>query len=442
VKAPVVLWAVTGAWAASLAELSVLRQRSFENGRFDLGNMTQAVWATAHGHPLQVTNLQGEQVSRLASHFDPLIAALAPLWLAWPSPDLLLVAQAVAIAFGALPVFRLARRHLGSEQAALGLALAYLLYPATQWLTLNEFHTVALATPLLLFAFDYLDQDQLLLFAVFALLAMTSKEEIGLVVAGFGAWYAIARGRRLEGTLVGVLGLAASVVAIKVVIPHFRGGESPFASRYGRDSVTHLISIHHAHYVVALLVPLMALPLLAPLALVAAIPEAALNLLSLNPFQSSIRFHYTAGLIPPLVIAAVLGCEKLVHHRPRLLRPIVAALLLVGVGSSLAVGAARLRAFRPTAHDHVAERALRLVPRDAVVSATNTLGAHLSARRRILSFPLQQDATWMAVDTTRLSYLERATPSARARAAYARLRQDRSWHVVFDSSGIVLLRRG
>ncbi|MDX6516569.1 MAG: putative rane protein, partial [Gaiellaceae bacterium] len=40
------------AYAALFAELSILRHHAFRTGRFDLGNMTQAVWATAHGHPL------------------------------------------------------------------------------------------------------------------------------------------------------------------------------------------------------------------------------------------------------------------------------------------------------------------------------------------------------------------------------------------------------
>ena len=78
---------------------------------------------------------------------------------------MLLVVQAVAIALGAVPVYWLARKHLGSAHAGVGFALAYLLYPATGWLTLNEFHPVALATPLLLFAFWYLDEDRLLPFA-------------------------------------------------------------------------------------------------------------------------------------------------------------------------------------------------------------------------------------------------------------------------------------
>ena len=63
--------------------------------------MTQAVWSTAHGDFLSVTDVQGEQISRLGSHFDPILAALAPLWWVWPSPEALLVLQAVVFALGA-----------------------------------------------------------------------------------------------------------------------------------------------------------------------------------------------------------------------------------------------------------------------------------------------------------------------------------------------------
>src|SRR5213079_442906 len=174
----------------------------------------------------------------------------APLWWLWPSAGLLLTVQAIAIALGALPVFWLARKHLGSDRAALGFALAYLLLPAVQWLTLNEFHPVALATPLLLFAFWYLDEDRLVPFAICAVLAATTKEEIAFVVAGLGLWYALARGRRIEGALIAVAGLAVSLIAIEVVIPHFnRAGSSSFFSRYSevggspggilRTTVTH-----------------------------------------------------------------------------------------------------------------------------------------------------------------------------------------------------------
>ena len=144
------LWIAIGAFAAGMSALSVLQQRAFSTGRFDVGNLTQAVWSTAHGRFLEVTDLQGQQISRLGAHFDPLVALLAPLWLVWPSPDLLLVTQAAGVALGAVPVFLLARKHLGGEGSGLAFALVYLLYPPTQWLVVDDFHPVALATPLLL----------------------------------------------------------------------------------------------------------------------------------------------------------------------------------------------------------------------------------------------------------------------------------------------------
>jgi uncharacterized membrane protein len=454
------------AYGAGYAALSVLRHRAFATGRFDLGNMVQAVWWTAHGHPLRMTNLHGDQISRLAAHVDPLLAVFGPLWWIWPSPDLLLVAQALAIAAGAWPVYWLARKHLGSPRAALGFALAYLLYPATGWLTLNEFHPVALATPLLLYAFRFLDNDRLVPFTVFAVAAAASKEEIGLVVAGFGLWYALARRRVAAGLVIAALGFAWSVIAIAVVIPHFHtAGESDFYGRYSevggsaagivKTTFTHPSRIADAaftgrdlRYVLQLVLPLAGLSLLAPLVLIAALPELALNLLSATPTQTSIHFHYTAGLIPPLVIAAVLGAKRVSRWGVAAALAVVIA-ALVGAyrlgpipGWRHVPGGSRFQATAAhvTEHDQIAAKALRLIPTSAVVSATNTLGAHLSARRRILSFPYIQDATWIAADETQPGYGDRYAPLPMALALVA-LRRNPDWRLVFEQDGVLVFNR-
>ena len=463
------LWSATAAFGVGFAAIAIARQRAFNTGRFDLGNMTQAVWATANGDFLRVTNLAGEQTSRLGSHFDPILVALAPLWLAWSSPDLLLAAQAVAIALGALPVFWLARKHLGSEHAALGFALAYLLYPATEWLTLNEFHPVAFACPLLLYAFWYLDEDRLVPFAVFAALAVACKEEIGLVVAGFGLWYLLTRRGTRTGFAILAAGVAASVVAVEIVVPHFSGSSSAFYSRYSevggtpggilRTLFTHPLrvlgnafSVGDLDYLAHLIVPLGLLSLLAPAALLAAVPEAALNVLANNPYQASLHFHYTAGLIPPLFVAAVLGSAWLVRRTPRL-RPFVGpGIVVLAVLSNFYLGAIPVWASLPegdryqrnatvvTAHDRITARAVKVVPRDVVVSATNALGAHLSDRRRILSFPRLSDATWVAVDETDGSYLDHKAPLPMENDLVA-LRRNPRWRLVFAEDGVLLFRR-
>ena len=91
-------------------------------------------------------------------------------------------------------------------------------------------------------------------------------------------------------------------------------------------------------------------------------------------------------------------------------------------------------------HDRAAARVISAVPGDAAVSATNNLGAHLSERRRIFSFPVLREARWVAVDVTRPSYLDDATGKKFA-AAYARLRKDRRWHVVKAEDGVIVLHR-
>ena len=222
-----------GAFAAGMSALAVLQQQAFETGRFDVGNLTQAVWSTAHGRFLEMTDLQGAQFSRLGAHFDPLVALLVPLWWLWPSPDMLLVVQGIGVALGAVPVFLLARKHLGGEWSALGFALVYLLYPPTQWLVVDDFHPVALATPLLLGAIWFLDEDRLLPFALCAGAACLTKEQVGLVVAMLGIWHAFGHGRKRAGLVIFAAGSIVAVVATAVIIPHYApGGGSPFAGRY------------------------------------------------------------------------------------------------------------------------------------------------------------------------------------------------------------------
>jgi uncharacterized membrane protein len=463
----ILLAGAIAAYAAGFAALSALRHEAFITGRFDLGNMVQAVWSTAHGDPLRMTSLRGDQISRLAAHVDPILVLFAPLWWIWPSPQMLLAVQAIVIALGAVPVFLLARKHLASSRAALGFALAYLLYPATGWLTLNEFHPVALATPLLLFAFWCLDEERLLPFALFALAAAACKEEIPLVIAGFGIWYAVAHRSWAAGTAIALVGVAWAAVAIGVVIPHYNAGaESDFYGRYSevggsaggilKTAFTHPLRIIEAgfsgrdlHYLLDLVAPLAALSLLAPLVLVAALPELAINLLSSTTTQTSIHFHYTAGLIPPLMIGAIFGAKRL----SRWTFPVAAAIVLAAIVGNYRLGPIpgwrhipggqtfQATAGRVTDHDRIAQRALRLIPGDAVVSATNTLGAHLSARRRVLSFPYIEDSKWIAADETQPGYADRYAPIPTA-VQLATLRRSPEWQLVFEEDGILVFERG
>jgi uncharacterized membrane protein len=260
------------------------------------------------------------------------------------------------------------------------------------------------------------------------------------------------------------------VIATAVIIPHYApGGGSPFAGRYEavggspagivKTAVLHplrLLQIAFEHrdvdYLWELIAPLGGLPLIAPLVALSALPEIALNVLSSTPTQSSIHYHYTAGAIPGLIAGAVLGGAKLRRLRPDLWpwvgRGLIVLVLLAGIvmgplpvwrhvpfGSDLAASDHVI-----SDHDRAAARVIRAVPPAAAVSATNNLGAHLSERRRVFSFPVLREAQWVAVDLKRPSYLDDARGKKFA-AAYGLFRKDRRWQIVRAEDGVIVFHK-
>ena len=349
----IALWTAIVVWSTTL--FLVMRDLflDFRLARYDLGNMTQAVWSTADGRPLDVTDgVTGVQMSRLGQHVDPILAALAPFWLVAPSPLTLVAVQIVAVALGALPVLWLARKHLGSEHEAVLLALAYLAYPWIAWVAIDGFHPLTLAIPLLLFSMWFLDGDRLLPFALCAGVAAMTGELVGVWIAALGLWYAFARGHRKAGLLTSVFGLAWTVVAVRVVVPALSGESSDYYGVYDRvggspsgvvrtaftDPLT-LVSAATTRgdifYLVMLFMPLAGLFLFAPALAAVAIPQLAATLLAGFGAATDPRAHYIAGSVPFLVAAVAVGLGRLSAAGRR--RGVVLVLTL-SVAFSLALG--------------------------------------------------------------------------------------------------------
>jgi uncharacterized membrane protein len=456
-SAPAVVSLAAALYAMVAATAGALDFVGFRTARFDLGNTVQAIWTTAHGHVLQMTNVHGQQIVRFGSHVEPVLMLFVPLSMVWPSPMMLLVVQAIAVSAGALPVFLLARKHLRSERAAGLFALAYLVYPATQWKALDPntgFHAVDLALPLLLYALWWLDEKRWVLFGVAALLAAGTQEQIPLIVGCLGLWYGLSRRRLVVGVPIFVAGLTLSAVDFLYVIPHFSpSGADPFAGRYDavggsatgvlKTTVFHPLRVaevaltpHKLGYLALLFLPLLGLCFLEPLLLLAAVPSLAINLLSSSSDQTSISSHYGATTIAFLFGAAIIGAARLKMDPRTLATAVLAAVTLTAVLSPLWVAIPVARGTIADASRLRAERnAVALIPRDASVSASNIIGAHLSARRRILLFPVVHGAGWIAVD------MRDTEGAASFRAAVAALRREGSYREVFAADGIVVMRR-
>jgi uncharacterized membrane protein len=454
-----IVYSAATAYALLFAGAAASYYLGFQEARLDLGNMVQAIWSTSHGHLLEYTTTGGHQASRLGSHVDPFLVLLVPLWWIWSSPVALLVLQAAAVASGVLPVYWLARKHLSSDRAATHFAFAYLLYPATQYnaFTLGTgFHSVSLAVPLILYAIWFLDEDRLLSFAIVAVLAASTKEEIALAVGCLGIWYAVRKGRRVTGAAIFCVGVAVFLVNFLVIIPHFtRAGLNPFEGRYEnvggspggmvRIAVSDPIAFVHAiaswHkliFVVILLVPFFGLWLLEPLLFLGAIPDLAINLLSSKPEQTTIQFHYTAGIIPFLFAASIFGAAKLKRDHDRISFYALAGAACLALYSPIYFAAGDIRQAFPSNGTHVAKtRALELIPPGVPVSASSRLAAYLSDRREIYVFPVVRKSSWVVLEKGDSTYGDHEG----YRRVIREIDVSRHWKLVYSVHGVQVLRR-
>ncbi len=470
---PILVGAVVVVFAVAFAWMSTQRHRAFWTARFDLGNMVQAVWSASNGGLLVSTDAGGEQISRLGGHADPILALLAPLWWIWPSPHMLLVVQALVVATAAIPAYLLASRWIGRPGLSVAFAAVPLLLPATQWATLFDFHPVTLALPFLLWAIWAAATRHNAVLIVMVVLACATKEHVGLAVMFLGIWMTFSLGRRRAGPVTALGGLLWSVIAVAVVIPAFapEGGTSIAEDRYGalgsspggllRTIVTDPVLVvetimtrERMWFVLAILVPLLGLSLLSPLLALGALPELALNLLSSRSEQHAIEYHYGAVMVPFLVAAAIDGYGRLMRRRPGLLTRRACPAVLVGAavasgwywgplpfwqhvpgGSIVRTEQFSLPSDRAALHEAIA-----IIPDDAVVSSGNRLGAHLSARRRILTFPRVDDAEWVIVDRNRPDVGHDVKPDAH-RDALEALMESGNFTVRYEREGVLVLRR-
>ncbi len=461
------VWALIATYIAFFGSLTVQKHNAFQTTAFDLGNVDQAVWNTRHGHLLAMTNIEG-LTNRLGTHVEPILLPISLLYFVWSDPRALLLLQTVVIALGAWPVYLLARRaadvsrltfdasrltfdasrltfdasrltfdasRLTFDILPLTFATAYLLFPALQSANLFDFHAVSLAPTLFLWAFYCLETERWGWYTLLAVLTMSCKEDMPLLVMMLGLYALIVR-RRWRAGLATVIGAGVWFLgAVGWIMPHFDTQEvSPFASRYAylgdgplamaitlvtRPGIVldQLRTAGALIYLRDLLAPLGFLSLLAPQVLILAAPTLATNLLSTDGFMHQLEgFHYGVTLAPIVVVSAAYGTAWLTRRLARV-RPlplllaalVLAATLLYHRAHGYTPLAARFAGSWPQVTDHhrLGEEIAGRIPTEASLAALPYLNPHASQRRQLfvidrvengLPAPLHQaDYVWLDV---------------------------------------------
>ena len=469
----IVLWVCIVAYWATFGTLSILQHNAFGTSIYDLGNVDQAVWNTLHGRILQFTTQPHMGDVRLSMHIEPILIPISVFYLVYSSPKTLLVLQTAALGLGAWPLYLIARLKLGSGWAAVSFAAAYLLLPALEAANLFEFHAVALAPVFLLFCFYYMGKtpsDASLASYVpamgFAVLAMSCKEDIPLLIVTMGLYFLIVA-RKWKGSL-SLIGLGSLwfYVAIYVVFPAVREGKgSPFM-RYYEDfgdnpfsiilailtkpelTARTLITTDNLHYMLGLLFPFGFLPLLGLPALLIAAPSLGINLLSSFPLMHELEAkQYAVPIAPFVAVAAVYGTLYLSHwlRRERVIICLASALvLLCAMTYHYHRGFSPLSlAYKPpvvTAHHRLAEEFIREIPPDAPLVAQDRLFPHVSQRERAYYvWTSRTDAEYVFLDVSHPSFVNVDNVHSWVKD---KIEQQTEFGLIKAQDGYLLLKRG
>lgn len=486
-RAPLLLALAALLVVAILTTVALVKFDRFGYDGLDLAIYTQTVHESAQG------NLFGLTIhphSYLGDHVELILLALVPIYALFAAPQTLLIIQILALASGAFAVYAIGRCFL-SRSASLAVALAYLLSPLVGNAALFEFHALPFAIPLLLAAaYGYL-RRRFGFFLLFAVLALTVREDVALVVAAFGLVALIDRRRWYWTAAPLALGAAWFAASLHLAASLNAYDQYKYLRYYGwlgenaGDIVVNffrhplrwlprLVSLWDLEFLLGAFLPLLFLPLLRPKWLVPALPILFQLLLLNSSGEQLLQIHYPALLVPFLFIATIAAVRslamggktrlmaKLAHWR----RGIIAFLPVAALYFAVVLGpfwSAPREAVRPFDREDIAmqDAFVALVPKDAPLATTFIPLQKTAERSRVYSlnyvflgrkqfselpYELPADAAYLLIDLDDLTGFDLIYTDTdyRGKRGFERIQEviDRGFALVAWEDHLTLWQRG
>jgi uncharacterized membrane protein len=324
--------------------MGVLQCRALSVSHIDSVIFERIFWNTLHGR----FGMIDTGINYSAEHVSLTIYLLLPLYVLWPSIEMLSLFQTVAIGIGGIPAYLIAREIIRKRHFAFCFALAYLLSPALHYsnsqIRDTIFDTNALSATLILWSFYGALRKKWWLYFVMGALALWTREDVSVSVFMMGLYIAVIRRDWKPGLGGAAMGIGWLGLCLTVIIPSVRADlgqhDHPHVFMYfaqmgnemGMEEGEELGVGHMIKYVLTepkgmmrrltshrdiqffldLALPFGLLALLAPEALLMAVPAFALSMLADERWEPnvSIMFWYHIVHIPLVFIASVMGASK------------------------------------------------------------------------------------------------------------------------------------
>ena len=346
-------------------------------------------------------------LSHFAVHFSPILYIALPIYYIFPDPSTILAVQALVVALGVIPIYKLSK-HIGlSNNKTLCIILMYILHPTVIANNFYYFHENCFLATLLLFLFYYAEKNKNIPTYIFALLVMTVKEDAPVYVMFFGLYLLFSNKSKIKGAILCCMSAVYFAVVTKIMSVYGLGIMSYRYDNFlfGDDSIYSVVAnvIKNPTYVftqifetndygdprkmivflILMLIPLALIPFMIkkPARIILLFPFVLINLMTTYVYQYDIGFQYTYGSIAFLFYLVILNIKDL---SPKLSKN----LLICGVCASLVFFASanlhRIKAFEYYQDDaeeiEAINEAIKTVPKNKSVKTTTLLLPALSER--------------------------------------------------------------
>lgn len=456
------------ALSAYLARVGLARLEGLDTG-VDLASYSQGVWLVTQLIEPRAS-LFGTDVHLLEVGWSFILYPLAiPAFFA-SAAEVLIVAEAVALGVAVFPLWRLAREVAKLRVgAATALVAAYALHPATHRVATDDFHPVVLAVPALIGLAYFGSTRRWVAYWLCVVFALACRADLGLAV-GLWGFVLLGDGERRAGIWTLGVGWIYSLGLLLVGQPLLSqaGGAGRSTGYSGRtladlvitsvqnpiDSLQTMLAQENLALLVALLAPVIFLPLLSLRHLWPALPLAGLYLL-VGSAGSTPFAERAAMLLAFVMIAATFALNRLgnmgvdrVFLDVRLLTTLVAASVLLFMATSVTSPYEHPWGWdeRDATDLALVEAIDRLGPEVPVRASPSALAA-LSERPWV--FPLATDTAPTAINmgfplfTRAVLIVERELPERTAdeRLEFDTFMSSGGFELDFESDGVVLYVR-
>jgi uncharacterized membrane protein len=459
-------------YSTVMSYVVLLRYYAFQTHAFDLGIFNQAFSTALQGRLFYETPDQYliPSGSFLGVHFNLLMFLLLPIYALFPHPQTLLLLQTGVVALGAVPIYLVTRRIVGTEKLALVMASVYLVNPAIINLNLYDFHLEAFLPFFLgMFFYCYIAGNWRG-YAVFLALSLVTIEFASLLVVAICLAHAfrtlsrrskyhlpVSFGIEKSRALILLSTIAISLVVFYLILYASLAISGKPVSVQGSLSI--FVSTQNAQLFLAksefwmlCLIPLMFLPFLAPSQLMMIAPWFFVTLLE-GAYATSYSFGYQnagAFVVPYLILATIFAVEKLRRHRTQL-RSFFIGIFLFSLFISpfnplmqnRIPGIAYQQGFPiVTAHDHVLDAAIGLIPPNASVLTQNNLFPQVSNRADSFLYVPSANTSieYVLADSTASTYTVGISASQTMKEFLPYFLSTGEYGIVVNDDGVLLLK--